>query len=195
MKVIFDYLNKIELISSAYEFERQLITSEYKTDIPEFSKRELKYCYSTDEIDYINGIYLGLKFKGNYVEFEDNKKDLYLNLIYAIKINDEDYQEKMKSDFILEHEYKHYVEEINRFGDFFTENKKAINLGTSYANLLKDQMTEHPELLYDIVEDYCKLLEVNKQLESNLKKIKEYRESLIIQLFNLEGTPNEFGTR
>ena len=87
MKVYIGNIDKKQLIKEIYD-EFKEFYKKYNYEVINLTKSRLNEELDKEYIKEINGIRLSLHFHGEYVEFNDNYSNIYLDTIFRIKLLD-----------------------------------------------------------------------------------------------------------
>ena len=184
MKVVFDHLDKAVLIASAYE-----VLCEKVKDSKPLSLSQLASFIDIKEVDYINDIYLGIRFSGNYIEFDDSLAGIYINLLYKMKTINPYFINKMKEDFIIEFEYNNYVKEIDEIEAHIDECKLVMEMLLNHAIKMKKEVEKCPSEVNKFLKPLRDLETSKNKLDKSISSLLTLRESKIKDVFELEGYP------
>ena len=189
MKVIFDHLDKTTLVTSAFQIFCD--DAEGKDKIKPLTDEQISSIKYAKEIDVLNKVYIGVKFKGNYVEFDDNLADVYINLLYRMKTRNAYFVSKMKEDFIIEFEYKKYREEIDELEKDIDECKMVLKQILKQLLLIKQAIQDYPNDIDALNEQINILTNSRKQINRDALIFINFRKMKILNLFGLEGNIKE----
>lgn len=192
MKVIFEHLNKTLLLTSAYRVIKDDIEEKNNTKINPLTAEQITEISNLNEIGAINGVPLNIKFKGNYVEFDDKLASVYINLLYKMKINSPYFVGTMREDFIIEFEYRQLRKEIDQIEETIDESRDILISVFEHLIKTKKFVEEHPESYSQLHFQTERLNIANDDLIHNVKTLTDLRIKKIIDIFNLEGTPSEY---
>ena len=189
MKVIFDHLDRSVFIASIYQVLADALEHRTKKNIEPLSLDQLYSIKDNDEIKSVNGVRLGLKFKGNYVEFDDEASGIYMNILYKMKITNPYFINKMKEDFIIEFEYNSYVKEINEIEEHIDECKLVMKMLLNHAIKMKKEVENFPNDVNKFLIPLRDLETSKNKLDNSINSLLNLRESKIKDVFELEGYP------
>ena len=191
MKVIFDNLDKTTLVTTAYQVLSEKSKLKDNKSIRPLTVKQLSSIDSYKEINTLNGVYLGLKFNGNYVDFDDNLTDLYLSILFKMKITNQEFVNKMKEDFIVEFQYNNYLKEIKAIEQNIDECKYVMARILKQAIDIKSVIEKSPNSLVQLIKPFNDLKESKEKIDRDVEILLELRKSKIKEVFRLEGLPNE----
>ena len=186
MKVVFNHLDKYKFLVNAYH---SLQLDPIEADIC-LTYKQLMFLENANEVDTINGTYLGVKFKGNYVEFDDILAKTYIDLLYKAKIRSPYFEASMQEDEITFMQYKLAREDINKIDDNI-RNLKESNLSLfkqfSLMEQAKDKIKKRD---FDDIKNQMET--IANMTNMHLKKLQKERIEKIMYIFGLEGPIKEY---
>ena len=188
MKVIFDHLNKTTLITSAYQVLKDGIEKQTKKNINPLTKEQIMYLDNSDTISSINKVYLGIKFRGNYVEFDDALSDVYISLLYRMKTTSPYFKQKIMENNSL-FKYKENVIEIEKIESDIEECQYAMDEIINNLIIMEKKPKGSNNLYY--LKSVEHLFKVKGDINKKIDKLSKERKNKIIEVFKLEGSPKE----
>ena len=192
MKVIFDHLNKVTLVGAAYCTIVEGMSDKEKANVKLLTEEQLREIDKADEIDSINNVKLNLKFKGNYVEFDDKMAGIYTNILYRMKTTNAYFVAKMKEDVVCGPMYAILKKEITKIENNMDEMKEVLSMTLNHLLKIRTFMYDHPEEADKLIPKANELDNARKELMRNTNTLIKLRMDRILEVFDLEGYPSEF---
>lgn len=192
MKVIFDHLDKVTLVGAAYCTIVEGMSDKEKANVKLLTEEQLKEIDKADEIDTINGIKLNLKFKGNYVEFDDKMAGIYTNILYRMKTKNAYFYAKMNEDVVCGPMYKILKREITEIEKNMDEMKEVLGMVFNHLLKVRNFMKEHPEESSKLIAKANELNVAREELTLNTNTLIKLRMKKILEVFDLEESPSDY---
>lgn len=191
MKVIFEHLDKTTLVTSAYQVIGDMIEVKTGKKVNPLTEEQISSIDESNTIDNINNVHLGLRFGGNYVEFDDDLKGIYMNILFKMKTTNRYFIDKIKEDFIVEFMYNDYLKEIQVIEQNIDECKFILSRILKQAMLIQNELKKFPNDFDKFLKPYDNLKTSKDMIDRDIELLLTLREAKIKDVFELEGYPTE----
>ena len=186
MKVIFNRLDKTTLVVSAF----RALSNDYDNSTP-LTEEQISSIKDLDEIGTINGVPLNLKFKGNYVEFDDKVAGVYTNLLYKMKTRNAYFDAVISEDPVNKVIYKVYIKKISDIEKGIDKLRDALLLKLEKAVKIKKELETCSISSLDLSIEFKILKDSVDEITSNIRILTNLRFDEILKVFKLEGDISE----